>query len=266
MYFRSAILTLAILLAACSAKQASPGFSAAPVAATAAAKVAAQQRTLAYEHALQIDAAQEKIPPLFAAARAACLAAQADACTELSSQAESGRDASASLTFRARPAGIGKLIATLSAQGQVISQSTKAEDLAGPIEDASKKLAMLTDYRDKLEGLRVRASTDIDALIKVNRELAQVQGELEAATGTQAHLMQRVDTEILRVSIRSHHSQSFLAPITFACADFGRNLAQGISSAITGLAFLIPWLIMLAAFGWAARKLWRRRKAQRDKA
>ena len=33
---------------------------------------------------------------------------------------------------------------------------------------------------------------------------------------------------------------------------------QGLSSAITGLAFLIPWALLLIAFTWTGRKLWRR--------
>ena len=120
-------------------------------------------------------------------------------------------------------------------------------------------------YRSKLEGLLGRASTDVDALIKVNRELAQVQSELESMTGTQSNLMRRVDTEILVVSIASLDSQSSWKLVTSAFSEFGANLARGVSSAITGIAYLAPWTLMLVLLAWAGRKLWRRQgRANRD--
>jgi hypothetical protein len=98
--------------------------------------------------------------------------------------------------MRALPAAIPGLIAAFG-QAQVILQSTSAEELSGPLEDGAKKLALLRDYREKLEALRPRAANDFDNLIKINHELAQVQGELEEAAGKQASLQQRVDTEPL---------------------------------------------------------------------
>ncbi|MES2296578.1 MAG: DUF4349 domain-containing protein [Pseudomonadota bacterium] len=217
-------------------------------------------RYLAYEHSIQIDAEEGKVAAIYAAGQAACRDAAADLCTVLESRINSGRAASASLKFRTTPGGIGKLIAALSQQGEVTEQSTSAEDLASPIADAAKKLAMLTDYQAKLEALRARASTDVDALIKVNRELAQVQSELEDVAGKRAHLVQRVETQILNVTISADHKQSFFKPISLAMSDFGTNLSQGVSSAIIGLAFLIPWGLVFALFVWIGRTLWRRRK------
>lgn len=226
----------------------------------ATAQAVSPNRYLAYEHSLTIDVPAQQVPTVFEAAQAACREAVADVCAVLHSNVTTGRHAGASLKFRAKPAGIRKLIATLGKQGEIVSQSTSAEDLAGPIADTDKQLAMLNDYRTKLEALRGRAASDVDALIKVNRELAQVQSQLEAATGSRAHLMQRVDTEILNVSIISYQNLSFWRPISLAAGDFGGNLAQGISSTITGIAFLIPWVLLLSLAVWVGRVLWRWRK------
>ena len=57
--------------------------------------------------------------------------------------------------------------------------------------------------------LRTRAANDVDALIKVNRELAQVQSEIKAAEAKKAHLLERVETEILDVRISSDEKRSF---------------------------------------------------------
>lgn len=135
-----------------------------------------------------------------------------------------------------------------------------AEDLAAPIGDSAKKLAMLNDYRSKLEALRGNASQNIDALIKVNQELAQVQSDIESLSGERAHLIQRVETEILTVSISTSNSRAFWRPIGNAFSDFGINLAQGISSAIYGAAYIIPWSITLLLLWWGGRKIWSRRR------
>lgn len=217
---------------------------------------------MAYEHSIQIDSDERSIESLYEAGQLACREAVRESCVILESKISSGRNARASLKLRAKPEGIKSIAAKLSQQGEVTDQSTVAEDLAGPIGDATKKLAMLQDYRTKLEALRGKAAADIDALIKVNRELSQVQSDLEEMTGTHVRLMERVGTEILNVSIGANRNQSFWQPIRNACADFSSNLSQGASSAISGLAFLTPWALLIAIISWVGRKLWLRRRKQ----
>ncbi|SEK20603.1 protein of unknown function [Roseateles sp. YR242] len=119
---------------------------------------------------------------------------------------------------------------------------------------------MLTAYRAELEALRKRPGNDVDALIKVTHELAAVQSELEEANGKQAQRVQRVETEILNISIQSDRSKSFWRPIALAMSNFGGSLSQGISSTITGLAYLLPWALVIGLVIGVSRKLWRRRK------
>jgi lauroyl/myristoyl acyltransferase len=49
-------------------------------------------------------------------------------------------------------------------------------------------------------------------------------------------------------------------------SDFGTNLSQGVSIAISGIAYLIPWAFILGLAVWVGRKLWRRRKQLRENA
>lgn len=244
-------------VAGCSSKDESTKLAQSP---SRGASQDSASRHFAYQHSILIDTEERKVTAIHEAGIAACREASIDLCTVLESHISTGRAPSASLTFRAKQSGIPKLIAALGKLAEITDRSTSAEDLAGPIDDAARKLAMLNDYRTKLEALRERASSDVDALIKVNRELAQVQSELEATTGKHAHLMQRVETEILNVSIRSTLNQSFWRPIALALSDFGTNLSQGMSIAVTGVAYLIPWAFVLGLTTWVVRKLWRRRK------
>jgi Domain of unknown function (DUF4349) len=218
------------------------------------------RRTLAYKHTVQLDTQQENVAKIHEAALLACREASADLCTVLESRISKGRFAAASLQFRIKAAGVPKLIAALNRQADITEQYTQAEDLAGPIQDGERKLAMLTTYRAELEALLKRAGNDVEALIKVTRELAKVQSELEAANGQQADLVRRVETEILNIAIRSERSQSFWRPISLAATDFGSSLSQGVSTAITGVAYLLPWILVIGLAVWIARKLWRRRR------
>jgi hypothetical protein len=69
-----------------------------------------------------------------------------------------------------------------------------------------------------------------------------------------------VETEILEISIRADQYRSFWQPISLALSDFGGSLSQGISTAITGVAYLLPWGLVIGLVAWAGRKLWRRRR------
>jgi hypothetical protein len=256
---RHVFALLVLLFSAVGCSQNPEHMSAGVGAASEAKPAATANRHLAYEHTLAIEADDDKIAPLFDAVQAACLAAVTESCAVLEARIARGEYASASLKFRASAAGIRKLIEVLSAEGEIASRSTTAEDLAGPIEDSAKKLAMLNDYRAKLEALRDRSSADVDSLIKLTRELAQVQSEVESLTGSHAQLVQRVETEILNVGISSFHNQSFWSPIGNSTSDFAENLSEAIAMFITSLAYLLPWVLLAILAIWIWRK-WRNRK------
>jgi hypothetical protein len=245
-------LSLTALLQACS-QGAHPERGAVPASPVTQEGV---RQALAYEHSLSVLTAEVDVVPASEAVQAACRNAAADLCVLLDSHLDTERSPSASLRLRARAAGIAKLEAALSGHGRVLDRSTSAEDLAAPIQDADKKLALLTDYRTRLEDLRKTAGTNIDSLIRVNHELSEVQGQIEELAGNRARLVQRVDTQILRVAIRSEGSASAWRPVVDAFASFGPNLAGGLGQAVTGVAYLLPWLLVLLPLIWALRWLW----------
>jgi hypothetical protein len=251
-----AILLLA-LLAGCSEK---PQDGAAAPVLERSSSAASPARYLAYQHAVQLDVEESRVAEVHQATLEACAAAQAEQCVVLESRLGTGARVFAEVRLRAKPEGIKNLLATLGKQGKIANQSVKAEDLAGPLEDAAKKLAMLNDYRSKLEALRSRANSDIEAMIKVNKELAETQASIEEISGQRAHNLQRVNTEILSLSISSAEGKSPWRPVARALDNFADDLGRGLSGAITALAYLIPWSLVFLFFGWLGRKLWLRRK------
>ena len=76
--------------------------------------------------------------------------------------------------------------------------------------------------------------------------------------------MQRVETEILNISVRTGRESGFWSPVFYSLSDFGHHLSEGLSFAITGTAYLLPWLLVLLVIVWSGRKLRRRFKKPAD--
>jgi hypothetical protein len=224
---------------------------------------AARGKFLAYEHSISIDTAEENVLPLADKLQAACAADTANTCTLLQSSKGSGRDVSAHLRVRAKPAGIEALIKLASSGGDVAHQEIRVDDLAKAISDSDKQLDMLRQYQRKLSELESRSGNNLETLMKVAKELAQVQAELEQAMGQNAHLLQRVNLDLLDVQISARHRQSFWTPVRHALDDFSGDLSRGISSVVTGAAYLLPWLLVGAIALAGGRRLWRWRKKSR---
>lgn len=256
---KSSVFAL-LLLQGCSRPQ-SPGemlHMAEAAYAAPPAKEAPRGKFLAYEHSVTVDAAETNVKPLLDKLVAACHADVANQCTLLASGVQGGRESSANVRVRIRRPGVDKLIALASSGGEVASRNTAAEDLEGPIRDNAKRLDMLRSYQKKLQELESKPGNNAEALIKLSQELASVQSELESASGIEARLLERVNMDLLNIAIQSRTQRGFWSPVKRATSDFASNLSEGIASAITGVAYLIPWALILFALGAVVRKIWRK--------
>jgi hypothetical protein len=222
-----------------------------------------EEQLLAYEHNIDVGTTEAQVAPLYEKVIAACKADTANACLLLDSNIMTGREVRARINLRAKPAGIKKIVALVGSAGEVTSQGTKVQDLGRPVLDSRKRLAMLKQYQTQLQELEQRSAKDVDALIKVTKELATVQTELEQATAANALLMQRIDTDLLTISISSEGRQSFWSPVKRSLGNFTENLSEGAANGITALAYTLPWLLAFAILFPLGRKGWRRLRAPR---
>jgi hypothetical protein len=224
--------------------------------------VESRRATLATTRHVEMEVAAGAIASLFNATQAACDADTASQCVVLQSGLSNGQhNTGANLVLRAAPAGIARVMATLRVNGGLVSESAESQDLAAPIVDTERQLAMAREYRDSLLALRAKGSTDIKTMMSVNEELAKVQSTLESATGERAHLQQRIATETLTVSIAAtgDSEREALAPMGRSLRRFGADVGQAAASAITFVAYAIPWALVLLPLAWLARRLWRQR-------
>ena len=252
------------ILCGCSKTDSIRGAAGAAPMATKEQSTDAESRraTLATTRHVDMQVASDAIAPLFNATQAACEADAASACVVLQSHLATGSYPHADLTLRAAPAGIGRILAKLRVGGGLVSEAADSQDLAAPIVDAERQMAMAREYRDSLLALRAKGSNDIKTLMSVNEELARVQSQLESATGERAHLQQRIATETLTIAIATAdaHEREAWAPMSLSLHEFGANLGNAAASAITFIAYVIPWALVLVPLGWFVRRLWRRRK------
>jgi hypothetical protein len=262
----AALLCAAALIAGCSRPAGGGAVAvtegkAVPREMSAPADASDRRASLATTRRVELELDAERIVPVFHATLAACDAAVAERCVVLDSQLTTGQEQQhASVTVRAAPAAVQRILATLRSDDGFVSESASAEDLAAPIADSERQLAMQHEYRDSLLALRSRGSNDITALIKINEELAKVQSQLEASTGERAHLQQRIATETLVVSLDGLRGggRAFWPPISGALHEFGAHLSEAVAAVITFIAFLIPWTVVLVPLGWLVRRLWGR--------
>ena len=216
------------------------------------------RNTLARTHEVTVDVDAGVLEAGYRAVQSQCN--EMESCTILTASIDSGDDRyrSARLRLRLLPESVSTIEAVAAGFGEVIRRSTDAVDLAEPILDLEERLSMLRQYMEDLKGLRESARDDVEALIRVASEMASTQSQIESAEGQRAHLQQRVDTEILSINFVVDQARGFWGTIGGAFVDFGDELANGIASAIRGIAFILPWLVVVIPLLYLVRWIWRR--------
>lgn len=262
------------LLSGCSKEMSSLSDSAseAPRAMAALAPPAEGGRqvgTLAYEHTISIEMSREILPQRMRELEAACNADRASNCTVLNVSSRSNQDLpSGSITMRLAPGGLEPIIALASKDGEVTSRNTSAEDLAQPVADTDRQVALMTLHRDRLTEFMKSQDIKIEQLITVSKELATVQSQLDSLNTQKANLRRRIDTDLLTIdlSVPRQDYMSEQSPVKDALRSFGSDFREAVGMVIRFFAVLIPWLVIILPglfllrlfWQWIGRKLARR--------
>ena len=230
----------------------------------------AKDDTLAYEHTVTIEIVKVLLPARLREIEAACRAVPAAGCTILDVSLNSREDLpNGNIRMRLAPDGIESIIALASKDGTVIARTSHAEDLAEPISDTERRLALMNVHRDRLAEFMKSKDLKVEQLIAVSRELADVQSQIDALGTQRATLRRRVDTDLLTIQL-SLPLQVYAAnqsPVTEALRDFGHDFRTAIGMMIRFLAVLIPWLVIILPGLFLLRLFWRwmgRKLARRE--
>jgi acyl transferase domain-containing protein len=253
--------TLACLvgMTACNRNNGSVVAPAAPMVSNMQQRAESGRATLSREHSVSIEVADSDLDSRFQRLTDRCKADSANHCTILQSDVSNGRHSSGFVKLRIDPNAVEDLVGFAASLGRLEHRSTQVEDLADAIQDTQSRIEMLTSYRKQLLELQGKAGTNIDAAIKVASELSSVQRNLEQANGQAAYQAKRTTTDIVTIYFSVTEQKAFWRPIRDAMRDFFGNLSEAISQAITAVAYILPWLLVVIPGLYLVRFLWKRR-------
>lgn len=251
-------VTLSLLIG-CQNKQEIAAY--APPMAEAPAVVQVQQRgdTLAYEHSVSIELDGQLIPKRLREIESACATSKPVECTVLEVGLRSHKDVfGGTIRMRIAPSGVDSTIEAASQGGKLTSRSTEAEDLAQPIADTQRKLALMTTHRDRLTEIMKSKELKVEQLITVSKELATVQTDIDALSTEQAQLRRRVDTDLLTINLSPPEGtyQAQQTPIRDALKFFGSTFREAVGNVISFIAVVLPWLVIILPGLFLLRAFW----------
>lgn len=215
---------------------------------------------LAYSHDLSIETKTDTVKPRFEQVRDACLSAAVPGCVLLRADIaeqgyDKGRHPVATLSVRLTHEAVApfeqavlKLLPGEQASDvAVISRSTSAEDLTAVIQDGARRVAQLSDYRDRLTQLAKRTDAKVEDMIRVEGEISTTQSQIEELTAEQTRLNQRVATELETVQITGRVTVGRGSDFAETWQRAGELLDRTMADALGFLITAVPWVIAIVA-------------------
>jgi glycine cleavage system regulatory protein len=227
----------------------------------------AQQIAYTYEYTFAVPS--PRMQELMDAQKAACQQAGPAKCYILSSSISGiGEDsASGQMQIKASADWIKDFQSALpnSLKGlgaKIDSTTTQAEDLTTQIIDITARLNSNKTLRDRLQALLKDRPGKLGDLLDIERELARVQGEIDATESVLAAMKLRVAMSTLTLSYRGEYSavsESIWRPLGDAFKAILPNIVGSLAWIVEAVSSLLIWIVLLGgvvAFAW---KPWRRR-------
>ncbi|MBM4180394.1 MAG: DUF4349 domain-containing protein [Betaproteobacteria bacterium] len=182
---------------------------------------------------------------------------------------------SAALQLRVGRANAEKLLGAMSAP-EVKERRVEREDKTLQVVDVEARLKTLGDLRDRLRELLAKRAGSLKDILETERELARVQGELDAMAAQRKALANETEKILLHVDYRPEPSlgeTGAMQPLVEAWRGAGRAFASSLAAALLFIVQALPWLVIVVPVLWGVwkglRRLadWRRaRRAARESA
>lgn len=251
---------------AAASAPAGPNSGAAPVVAPSIAP------SIAYAYRFGLELPAEAATSLMARHEQACIAAGSAVCQVIGSNSRRvGRDSvEAHLEMRGTPAYVARFRAALDGEakgagGRVAEQAVESEDLTRQLVDTEARMRAMETLRDRLQQLLATRSGPLEQLLQVERELARVQGELDATRSALAVMRTRVQTAKLDVTYRAAGQlapDSAARPVVDALNSASYAFMSSLGVLILFIASVLPVLLVGVPLIWL---LWRWRKSVRSR-
>jgi hypothetical protein len=259
MRLRIMLLSLLLAVAGC-AKKSTPDDGAAGLAGN----TAPQGTSLAYEHAAEMEMADEAAVAMAAERMAeACREQRFGDCALLGFEQSGGEWPSATVRMRLAPDGVAPTLRLATETGgTVMRKTTTAEDLAGALADLRRERESLEAQRTRLEAAVAGRNTSATDAIALAAELGRIDARLAQLDAGERAQQRRIDTNLLSVEMRAKAAPpGALSAFDGLGGAMVAQFADGLAEALAGLAYLLPLalVLMLPVLGLALlwRRLWR---------
>lgn len=166
----------------------------------------------------------------------------------------------AQLRLRVGRPGAAKLMNAMGDTG-ISERRVEREDKTMQVVDIEARLKNLAELRDRLRGLLATRTGALKDVLETERELARVQGELDAITAQRRVLANETEKVLLEATYRATPrlvETGAMQPLVEAWHDVGRAFAQSLGAALLFLVQVLPWLVFVLPAGWGMWKLARR--------
>lgn len=227
---------------------------------------------MAYSYGLGLELPSQRLSSVMDAHVTACQSAGPRLCQLIGSNRSGDPESHMSgyVQLRAEPQWLNTFTEGLSAQvdeagGRITSRTTASEDLTRQIVDTEARLRALTALRDRLQELLRSRPGRLADLLEVERELARVQGEIDAIQSNLVVMRTRVSMSELNIQYQSAPrplGSDTMEPLRHAFADFLRVIVGGFAAIIYIIAGLIPIAAVVVPLVWLALR-WRKRRGGR---
>ncbi|HYD88456.1 MAG TPA: DUF4349 domain-containing protein [Vitreimonas sp.] len=227
---------------------------------------------LAYSYAMGLEIPSQRLAGVVDAHVQACQSAGPRLCQLIGSNKSGDPDAymTGYVQMRGEPQWLRNFMSGMSAQvdeagGRIVEQTTNTEDLTRQIVDTEARLRALTALRNRLQELLRSRPGRLADLLEVERELARVQGEIDAIQSNLAVMRTRVSMSELAINYRSAPrpvGSNTFEPLQRALADFLGVIVAGFAALIYLIAGLIPIAVIAVPLIWLALR-WRKRRGGR---
>lgn len=231
-----------------------------------------QAARIAYLYRYQLELPVNQVTALMTRHERACVETGPAVCQVIGSESRRyGRDhLSAQLEIRATPAWVAGFRARLAgdaegAGGRIAQQATDSEDLTRNLVDTEARLTALTTLRDRLQQLLANRSGPLDQVLATERELARVQGELDATRSALEVMRTRVDTSRVIVdytALGQLAPDSAFRPVSDALSNALAVFMTGVAGLILFVAGALPFIVVGVPLVWLILR-WRRRVRDR---
>ena len=167
---------------------------------------------------------------------------------------------SASLQLRVARAQAPSLLKAMSGP-EVKERRIEREDKTLQVVDVEARLKNLGELRDRLRHLLESRPGALKDVLETERELARVQGDLDAMAAQRKALANETEKILLHVEYRPEPSitrTGALQPLAEVFSSAGHALAESLAEALLFVIRVLPWLFIVLPVVWGGWKLVKR--------